>query len=198
MPQLFDLPFELRELIYMSLITWERPLPQFEEATTAKNFHHGVGSRGIGIGSDDVLQRPNSTCASILAATRRLNKEMTQTIDRARRRGLLVARIDCIPNGGFHQFTWLSLPLVTSTCRTSKEKVVSGWIPSLPVLGKLLVASHLHTLVVCATTKIEHLQIDIRPSEIDVDRAQRIRQQGRRIGTAVCAALSRVCEFQRQ
>jgi hypothetical protein len=198
MPQLFDLPFELRELIYMALITWEHPRPQLEEATATKNYHHGIRPRWFGIGSDAVLQRPTSTCASILGATRQLNQEMTQTIDRARRRGQLVARIDCTLNGGFHQFTWLSLPLVKSKRWTTREEVVPSWIPDLAILGKLLAALHRHTLVLRATTVIEHLHIDVRLSQADLEKERRTRLQGRRVGTAIFAALTKVCDFQKQ
>jgi hypothetical protein len=192
MPQLFDLPRELRDLIYMAVITWERPQPTLEDTSSSWGYYQIGRTQGYGTGCDFSREKPPSTCANVLAVSRQFNQEMRQSIDCARRRGLLVARMDCIANGNHHHFTWLSIPIVHSKPPVKSPDVVAGWAPKVPVVGKLLAACQRKKDIDYATTSIEQLQINIRLLEKDGE------QYGIPLEPTtswyVCAALKRICE----
>jgi hypothetical protein len=192
MPQFFDLPRELRNMVYMAILTWQRPQPKLEDNSTWR--WHDTGCYFARI-------EPPSTCANVLAASRQLNEELKQSIHFARQAGLLIARLDCIvKNERNHFFTWLSIPLVHSTIPVPSNKVVCGWVTYVPVVGRLLTGLQHRRSTKHAATSIEKLQVDIRLSgKEDLDRTANlhaIREQT--TSWAVCAALKTVCQHRRE
>jgi hypothetical protein len=139
------------------------------------------------------------TCANLLTTNRQVNTEMTQAIERAKRKELLLARVDCmLKNDQNHYFTWLALPLVhnaptVSTKQPSKEKC--SWAPRVLDVARLLAAPKSGSKP-GITTHIENLQIDVRMFQDDPER-----RAGRSESTswAICAALMKICgdDFER-
>jgi hypothetical protein len=153
MPQFFDLPRELRDIVYMAIITWERPRPKLEENSTWCWRDTGCYF---------APEEPPKTCANILAASRQLNNELRQSIHTARKAGMLVVRMDCmVENERNHFFTWLSIPLVHSTNPVPSSKSVCGWASCVPVLGRWLAGHQYQQPTKDATTSIEKLQMDM-------------------------------------
>lgn len=185
---LLQVPRELRDMILMALITLERPRPILQDATTSPNYHGNDEEKQLGCSF--FCEEPSSTCANILAVNRQLNYEMGQAIDRARRDGLLVARMDCIVSGSNYYFTWLSLPLVHNTF-SNPRKGHSGWGTSVPKIAKLLASSQHRQQI----TRIEQLQIDMRLFTEDFNRSgQPPTSYDPSPSWAICAALRNICE----
>ncbi|OAL03290.1 hypothetical protein IQ06DRAFT_105566 [Phaeosphaeriaceae sp. SRC1lsM3a] len=186
---MLHLPRELRDMILMALITWERPRPDLEDSITSPNYYgsHEENQFGCSFFQDEL----SSTCANVLAVNRQLNYEMAQAIERARKEGVLVARMDCMVADSNHYFTWLSIPIVHNTFSTPRRRTLSGWAPNVPKIAKLL-ASPQHEQ---QTTRIEQLQIDIRLFTDEFDRSgQPPVSYEPSPSWAVCAALRKVCE----
>jgi hypothetical protein len=179
----------------MAVVTWERPRPTLKDTSSSWGYHQIGRTQGHGTGCDFSREKPPGTCANVLAVNRQLNHEMKETIDCARRRGLLVARMDCIANGNHHHFTWLSIPVVHSNCPVTQSEMVSGWAPNVPIVGKLLAACRRRKDIDYATTSIEQLQIDIRLFAKDLNSSE---GAGSPLDSTtswyVCAALKRICE----
>jgi hypothetical protein len=191
MPQFFDLPRELRDIVYMAIITWERPRPKLEENSTWCWRDTGCYF---------APEEPPKTCANILAASRQLNNELRQSIHTARKAGMLVVRMDCmVENERNHFFTWLSIPLVHSTNPVPSSKSVCGWASCVPVLGRWLAGHQYQQPTKDATTSIEKLQMDIRLSRKDLARSQTLHDvREQTTSWAVCAALKTVCQHRRE
>jgi len=197
MPQFSDLPRELRDMIYMAIITWERPRPEVAQTTDSWNWYRTGSSSS---GCHFALESPPSTCANVLAVNRQVNLEMRQALQRARRAELLVARIDCIAKmmarreAGYY-FTWLSIPLVQRSKAAAKSGgAVRVW-PSVPVVGRLLASSTRKVWVNDFPTCIEQLQVDIRLYDQDLENGAHSESWTvMNISWAVCAALKRICD----
>jgi hypothetical protein len=194
MPQFFNLPRELRDMVYMAIITWERPRPRLEHTASTWGWHEtGILPRNDA-GCHFSRVEPPSTCANVLAASRQLNAELRQSIICARKAGTLVARMDCIvKNERSHYFTWLSIPVVYRTVQVPDNKAACSWVPHVPIIGKLLAGpqSQQHAFDDDATS-IEKLQLDIRLFGKDSSMTGTPRDQT--TSWAVCAALKRVCQ----
>lgn len=199
MPQFFELPRELRDMIYMAIITWEDPRPTLQHTTSVYGWnrlwdHQSWDSDGPACMFSS--KKAPTTCVNILAANRRINEEMKQTINRAREQRLMLARMDCmVKNEKNHYFTWLSIPVVHNTrsaTNMAKNKMVSGWASSVPIVRRLLAVPQRRQSIGGVTTSIEQLQVDIRLLEIDL--ATQRRDPSEQTGWAICAALKRVCE----
>jgi len=158
MPQFSELPRELRDMIYTAILTSESSRASIKNTNTNSGWlessspdEHGCvySSKGV-----------PSTCANMLAVNRQVNAEMAQTIQQARKKEMLVAKIDILATFcGKHHITWLSLPLVhisTTSPPTPKREILT----KVPVVGRLLAAPQRPT----RTTSIEKLQIDVRPT----------------------------------
>jgi hypothetical protein len=190
MPQFLDLPRELRDMIYLAIITWQDPYPEPRAACTRL--------RPGDDGHDDIgcvyfSERVPSTCANVLTVNRQISHEMTQTIERARRKDMLSAKMDCIVNGDeWHWLNWRSLPFVRTTYThvPIEKKVTPGWVPKVPVVGRLLAAPE--TPRVILTTSIEHLQIDVH--SIHCQESQGDDHTTHRTGWAIFAALKKILE----
>ena len=106
MPQFFDLPRELRDLIYMEVITSARTRPALQDTETELGWNRpwepksGLGDHGCAFST----RKAPSTCANFLVCSRKVNAEMMSAVERARRKGLLAARMDCIAKNDMHYF----------------------------------------------------------------------------------------------
>jgi hypothetical protein len=194
MLQFFNLPRELRDMVYMAIITWERPRPTLQDIASTGDWHE---TRILPRNDPECYfsrRKPPSTCANVLAASRQLNEELRQSMLCARKAGTLVARMDCIvKNERSHSFTWLSIPLVHRTTQVPNKTVGCRWVANMPVVGKLLTGPPSQQQAFDdAATSIEKLQIDIRLFEKDPSMTATLRD--RKTSWAVCAALKRVCQ----
>ncbi|RMZ73503.1 hypothetical protein GMOD_00008021 [Pyrenophora seminiperda CCB06] len=214
MPQFFDLPRELRDLIYVQVLTLSASLPTLKETRYPfKWYPLKQPPRGL-TGYDCVMsfQEAPPTCASFLACNRQINVEMMQAIRREKQNGQLCALMDCIVNEQMLYFTWLAVPLVKTEekddvakwmmmgCKggssTPMSKYMRSWVARLlyyagtrhvPLLGSKVVSS-LYSYQPFFTS-IERFWINIRlfetsPSDADA--------RGNSTSWAVCAALSHV------
>jgi hypothetical protein len=178
-------------MVYMAIITWERPRPTLEDIASTWGWHE------TGLPPDASchfsLLKPPSTCANVLAASRQINDELRQSIRCARKARILLARMDCIvKNERSHWFTWLSIPVAHSTTLVPNHKAVRGWVPNVPIVGRLLAAPQHQQPIDDAATRIERLQIDIRMFDKALNETGTTRYQA--TSWAVCAALNRVCQ----
>ncbi|KAH8706147.1 hypothetical protein GQ44DRAFT_558139, partial [Phaeosphaeriaceae sp. PMI808] len=200
MAKFLDLPRELRDMIYMAIITWERPRPALEDATSMLGWIPSWETQNRdGPGCIFSSKKAPSTCANVLVANRQVNEEMGHNIDRARRKGALRSRMDCIArkNGQLFYFSWLSIPIVhtrIADVHDAKNIVRSRWAPSVPVVRRLWAAAPRwpSTIGCRASTSIEQLQIDIRFFQNDRYRQSQIEGTPDRASWAICAALKTV------
>jgi hypothetical protein len=203
MPLFFDLPRELRDLIYTAIITWENPRPTRESTWSVHDWNPLWESQTGGVNDSTCFFSSESaptTCANVLAASRQCNKEMCQAIDCAKRKRLLLARLDCmVTSEKMHLFTWLSIPIVHNTARPAtakpKSKKASSWAPRVPGVARLLAAQQREKgeeVGAGITTCIEELQVDIRLFADDT--AQQGQRSSDQTSWAVCAALKSICE----
>jgi hypothetical protein len=193
MSQFLNLPRELRDMAYAEILTSRRPLSTLED--TKSTFWYRPRT-GLGFS----LEKAPSTCANFLACNRQIYAEMTQAIERARHKGQLAARIDCIAKDKMHYFTWLAIPLVRTTAseQGSGKSTLSGVMPNwatkvLAATGHVLGSTTANPTYHRATT-IEQLWIDIRlfePSSTTVADHESPRD---RLSWAVCAALKHILE----
>jgi len=207
MPQFFDLPRELRDLIYIEVLTSSASLPSLKD--TRFPFHwcplkqpqRDVTDYGCAMS----LQEVPPTCASFLACNRQINVEMMHIIRREKQKGQMCALMDCMVNDQIHYFTWLAVPLVKTeeTEATSKPlgckgtpmpKAISSWATRLlsagtgHVLGNSIFSAHPHHF----STVIERLWIDIRLFESGPLSPTLPGRHGSPTAWSVCAALGHV------
>lgn len=200
MPEFFALPRELRDMIYTSVVTWSLPQPQLEDIK-GHRWRHVLERGSIQSGeygcsySTDTLP---GTCANLLACNRQINRELTQAIARAKRKGLLIARLDCIAlDESKHAFSWLSLPIVTHKQRDpeGKTNMLAAWAGRilytpqriLNLSGKSLGSRNSSSITV-----LENLWIDIRIHGNRTAKWSSNQCPPERTSWAVCAALKRL------
>jgi hypothetical protein len=198
MPQFLDLPRELRDLIYTDYLTGKDPQPSAKSTRSTHGWDPlwatETGSSGASACFFAAKETP-TTCANLLTTNRQVNAEMRHAIERAKRKGGLVARVDCmVKNERRHYFTWLSLPLIHKATPApgevpSKEKC--SWAPRVLDVARLLAAPKRSGSSVGVTTHIEALQIDVRMFRDEPGRQANSRSES--TGWAVCAALTRIC-----
>jgi hypothetical protein len=206
-PQFFALPRELRDMIYISLITSTLALPDLEST----NDRHAWQ-----LDKEVYFSRalpPRTSCANMLATNRQVYEELTHAIERARQASSLVARLDCIVkerHEGGPWFTWLSIPLVRreaeqrrSEPEEKKRFVVNlkSWGSNVPVVGRLLPSLPLLKATEVAVQEpprvsIERLQIEIRMFENRASVSQG--NSGGSIQWAICSALKRICQHKHE
>ena len=186
-------------MIYLAVVTWERPRPTLEDTYGWPNtWNLQSGHRGDN-GCVFSKKRAPSTCANMLAVNRQVNAELTHTVDRARRIGALMAKMDCIArNGETFYFTWLSIPVVHTTYAyqiRAKPGPMLTWTPKVPAFRKLLTTSHRQQPARSdRSTRIEQLRIDVRIFDNDLAKQTRLRSPPVQTSWAICAALKRLCE----
>lgn len=200
MPQFFSLPRELRDMIYTSVVTWSLPQPHLED-TKDHRWRHILGPASIHSGeygcsySTDTIP---GTCANLLSCNRQINRELTQAIERAKRRGSLIAKLDCIATDeSRHAFQWLSLPIVThKQCENEvKTNALATWADRLfytpqrmlNLSGKYSRYGHQNT-----TTILENLWVDVRIHGNRTAKWTSNQCPPERTSWAVCAALKRL------
>ncbi|EDU44309.1 hypothetical protein A1F94_002489 [Pyrenophora tritici-repentis] len=206
MPQLFDLPRELRDLIYEEILASSAPLPTLKDTRYPFNWCPlKQPPRGL-TDYDCVIsfQEAPPTCASFLACNRQINVEMMHAIKREKQKGQMCALMDCVVNDQMHHFTWLAVPLVKTekkdaskpmACKdTPMSKVISSWATRLfhagtsHILGNnIFPAYSLHF-----TTVIERLRIDIRLFDSSPPISTLSDSHRNSTAWAICAALSHI------
>ncbi len=199
MPHFFDLPRELRDMVYMEVITSARSLPTLRDTETESGWNRpwepksGLGDHGCAFSA----KRAPSTCANFLVCSRQINAEMTHTIERARRKGQLAARMDCMAKDEMHYFSWLSIPLVkTVKCEHDEKRgIMPNWATRyLTAPHRALVGSNGGNECRKSTTVIEELCIDIRLFKNSSPTRPAVEAPRDRTSWAICAALKHVFE----
>jgi hypothetical protein len=207
-PTFFALPRELRDMIYIFLITSSNALPDPESTHDRHAWQLNNGawfSRAL---------PPRTSCASMLATNRQVHEELMHAIERARQAGLLVAKLDCIVKDRCEDglwFTWLLIPLISRKMRKErkpeeKKRLVvnlKNWGSNVPVVGRLFPSLQLRKGPESAVQEsprvsIERLQIDIRMFEIRAVASPSQRDEGSRIQWAICSALKRICQHKHE
>ena len=198
MPQFFDLPRELRDMVYLEVITSARSRPTLKETETESGWNRpwepksGLGDHGCAFSA----KRAPSTCANFLVCSRQINAEMMHAIERARRKGLSAARMDCIAKDEMHYFSWLSIPLVktVNSAHDEKKGIMPNWAARYLTAPRALVRSNGGNDYRKSTTVIEQLCIDIRLLESDSTTRNVVEAPRDRTSWAICAALKHVFE----
>ncbi|KAJ4359854.1 uncharacterized protein N0V89_000410 [Didymosphaeria variabile] len=130
------------------------------------------------------------TSASFLCCNRQVNAEMTETLARLKKKALVSVKLDCIAEDeSFHYFTWLGIPLV-STSWTMQSQSARGMLPTW--LGRLLTSSNAGPMKPTSTTRIPRLWIDVRIMGDRMSKWRRNSSPADRTGWAICAALKRL------
>ena len=198
MPHFFDLPRELRDMVYLEVIISARSRPTLKETETESGWNRpwepksGLGDHGCAFSA----KRAPSTCANFLVCSRQINAEMMHTIERARRKGLSAARMDCIAKDEMHYFSWLSIPLVKTINSTNDEKkgIMSNWATRYLTAPRALIGSNGGNDYRKSTTIIEQLCIDVRLFGSDSPTRNAVEAPRDRTSWAICAALKHVFE----
>ena len=202
MPEFFGLPRELRDLIYTCIITWSLPRPRPEDTEDHRWCHiHEPGSILSGeyncAYSTDTIP---GTCANLLACSRQVNLELTQAIERAKRQGYLIARLDCIATDeSRHAFSWLSLPIVTNrqTEQEGKTNVLVSWADRILHTPQRMLNLSINSRSSSpnrsiTTTVLQNLWIDIRIHGNRTAKWALNPCPPERTSWAICAALKRL------
>ncbi|KAF2271487.1 uncharacterized protein EI97DRAFT_267411 [Westerdykella ornata] len=117
MAQLLSLPRELRDMIYMALITAERPRPDFKrERWTPKShkLYSYCATRPI---------RPPVNCAGMLQCSRQVHREMSEAIEEAKAKQLAALKLDYfIMDAETSIATWLRIPIVETKGRVGRRQ----------------------------------------------------------------------------
>ncbi|KAF2623705.1 hypothetical protein BU25DRAFT_414172 [Macroventuria anomochaeta] len=202
MPELFGLPRELRDMIYMSVVTWSLPQPRREDIEDHRWCHISdpesihSGEYGCSYSTDTIP----GTCANLLSCNRQVNHELTQAIERAKRRGLLVAKLDCIAvDESRHAFSWLSLPIVTNRKSEHEAKVsmLSAWADRILFTPQRMLNFSKRSPTPSSstsTTILENLWVDIRIHGNRTAKWSSNQCPPERTSWAVCAALKRLVD----
>lgn len=200
MPKFFALPRELRDMIYMSVVTWSLPQPRREDTEDHRwrriSEHASIlsGEYGCSYSTDTIP----GTCANLLACSRQVNHELTQAIERAKRKGLLIAKLDCIAvDESMHAFSWLSLPIVTNkkSEHEGKLSILPSWADRILTTPQRMLnfSSRSSTPSPSASTTIlDNLWIDIRIYGNRTAKWSSNQCSPDRTSWAVCAALKRL------
>ena len=196
MSPFLELPRELRDMIYMAIITLERPRPTPGEAQWLFKFRRVVEPQSIHrgeYGCDYNLDKPPSTCASFLQCNRQIYIEMGEAIRLAHQKGLVSARLDCIAEDeSFHYFSWLKIPLLKTTwqLKEARSGIMPVWADRMVenILSKRCSACWM------ASTLIHQLWIDIRLFGNRSGKWARNTGPPDRTSWAVCAAIKRILE----
>lgn len=200
MPEFFGLPRELRDMIYTSVITWSLPQPHRED-TEDHRWRHVIepgsvrsGEYGCSYSTDTIP----GTCANLLACNRQINDELTQAIERAKSRGLLIAKLDCIATDeSKHAFSWLSLPIVTNKLSEEggRSNVLATWADRILHTPQRMLSLSSRSPKPSSstfTTILEHLWVDIRIHGNRTAKWSLNQCPPERTSWAVCAALKRL------
>jgi hypothetical protein len=194
-----ELPRELRDLVYWEVLLWERPRPTLGEAQWLFRFRRisspqssVTGEYGCAYAHSGTPQ----TCANFMCCNRQINAEMGEVIERARRRGALRAKLNCIAEDeSFHYFTWLAVPLVKTMygLNGSEDERTTSWMERFlrwrwSVLPTPIAGMANRT----STTRLSTLWIDIRIAGDRSAKWLRNTTSPDRTSWAICAALKRL------
>jgi hypothetical protein len=202
MPDFFLLPRELRDMIYTSVITWSLPQPRRGD-TEDHRWRHILepgsihsGEYGCSYSTDTIP----GTCANLLACNRQVNLELTQAIERAKRQGDLVAKLDCIAaDESRHAFSWLSLPIVMNrqSDQEGKTNVLVSWADRIlhtpqRMLNLSIGSRSSSPGRSISTTILENMWIDVRIHGNRTAKWSSNQCPPERTSWAICAALKRL------
>lgn len=219
MVSFFDLPRELRDLIYTEVVFGERSRPilghpqwrSFRFQRVSYSRSNDTGEFGCAYSLESVPP----TCANFLCCNRQIHKEMMETVELVTRKegsAALSARVDCIAEDeSFHYFTWLSVPSVQTRpldkqTLYARMKSNGGFLPTwAQILAMRYVewawarwALQASGLMMrgqrLSSTRIEKLCIDVRPSGDRTRKWTRNSSPSDRTSWAICAALKRLLE----
>ncbi|KAF2180612.1 hypothetical protein K469DRAFT_714613 [Zopfia rhizophila CBS 207.26] len=202
MPQFLDLPRELRDMIYLAVITAEVPQPTLGKVHWMSEFQwvfepqsSSRGEYGCGYSLDQAPQ----TCANLLACNRQIYTEMGEIIQIAKRKDMVRVKLDCIAEDEcLHYFTWMAIPLVkTSTNVGGRSRTISSWADRM--MDRYLTCPYRLLSSGClagrsSSTLISQLWVDVR---LFGDRSRKWFRNSNppdRTSWAICAALKQVLE----
>lgn len=201
MPQFLDLPRELRDMIYLAIITAERPRPSLGEAQWLFRFRRVIepqSSHRGEYGCAYSLEPRPSTCANFLQCNRQVHEELSRAIRLAKKKELMSVRLDCIAEDeSFHYFTWLGIPLVKTTwvMKEGRSRLMPEWADRM--MEKYLACPHRvlsSGCLACGTpsTLIHQLWVDVRLFGDRSGKWFRNSNPPDRTSWAICAALKRI------
>lgn len=180
MPNLLELPRELRDIIYMAVLTAEVPRPSLSSNRLRPwNAHkiaaHAANAQPGEFGNTYSLDELPSTCTSLLCSSHQVNEELSEAISRAKSRGQMPLKIDClVEDERIIYVTWISFPLA----RTHIER---PWFKSPKW-----------------STNLHQLRVDVRLTGTRkrkwADPLITSKPPGR-IAWGVCAALKRILDY---
>lgn len=196
----FDLPRELRDMVYISVIAWSLPRPHRDD-TRDDRWRRVLEPASIRSGEYGCSYSTNTipgTCANLLACSRQINNELTEAIERAKRRGLLIAKLNCIAeNENTHAFSWISLPIVTNRPCDQGERhgLLPAWADKIFATPQRILnlgSRKSRPDQPTSTTILEKLWIDIRIHGNRTAKWQSNPCPPDRTSWAICAALKRL------
>lgn len=203
-PRFFDLPREIRDLVYAELLTLENPRPTLGYTHWLFRFRRvweQPATKWGEYGCAYSLEKMPSTCANFVCCNRQVYAEMDDAIRRAQKKELVAAKLDCIAEDeSFHYFTWLKAPVVKTSVGVEAEGkywLMPRWVDRLMerywacprrVLG--------HTGLACRTrsTVIPQLWVDVRLFGNRAGKWERNTSPPDRTSWAICAALRHIID----
>ncbi|KAH7120809.1 hypothetical protein B0J11DRAFT_438590 [Dendryphion nanum] len=199
-----NFPREIRDMIYAAILTEERPRPTLGEADWLFKYRRVFepasarrGEYGCAYSLDEVPR----TCANFMACNRQVHEEMKDAIFRAKKKGDLAAKLDCIAEDeSFHYFTWLGISLVkTSTPNPvdSRPSFFPGWADRLLEKYRQCpqwTSGSGHPSCQSSSTLINELWVDIRIFGDRSGKWFRNTSPPDRTSWALCAAVKRILE----
>lgn len=161
MPQFLDLPRELRDMIYMAVLTLERPRPTIEGVQWSVE----LAQRDVGYAY--AQEPPPSTCANFLQCNRQIHDELMEMICFAKERGLMNVKLDCMARFDVISFfTWLRIPVVKTTvkARETVQTRRSSWASMVWEKCRICAPKTVGACLNCqdVSTLIHQLWIDLR------------------------------------
>jgi len=201
MASFLQLPRELRDLVYLEVLLWERRLPTLGEAQWLFRFRR-ISSPQSSIAGEYGCAYAHSgmprTCANFLCCNRQIYKEMGETAERVERRGGLMVKMDCIAEDeSFHYFTWMGAAGVRTTYGLTgrkEEQHMSGWMARLLQWQLWGMSPGAGVAYRTSLTQLSKLWIDVRIAGDRSSKWLRNTTSPDRTSWAVCAALKRLVE----
>lgn len=128
MPGLLDLPRELRDMVYLAILTNEERMPD------PRALLHTLAGWKPEREKKPYTWNPAplpTTCANFLVSSRQIYEEMSDAISLATKQELTSAKLDCVVlRKKTHHFTWVRIPFV-KTMQLEKSEEVRSWIKTM-------------------------------------------------------------------
>ncbi|KAF1998791.1 hypothetical protein P154DRAFT_523834 [Amniculicola lignicola CBS 123094] len=201
MPRFLNLPRELRDMVYLALITDEKNSPTLGEVQWLFRFRRVFepqSSRWGEYGCAYSLEKMPRTCANLMACNRQVYEEMKEVVDFSKRKAMIPVKLDCIAEDeSFHFFSWLSNPIVqTNLVLEEPCRIMPSWAETM--IEKYLGSSNSYFNPAPnfrgSSTIVHQLWVDVRIMGDRAEKWSRNMGPADRTSWAVCAVLKRILE----